>query len=411
MLFGAPECVAVSIASDGALYGVRCVIRRSRTVLTAAESIPAGSGTLAERLKQLGAKIGLRRDHILVIASADIGGVFFQTEVPEMPRREMQSALSFEAPRHLLTDGVAQDIAFWAVPGEDGAMAAFVWSAAHAGLEAFWDVLREVKWQPDAIISPYFAAAALGYREAGAVRLPDFDAGFYWENGSFHPDDPEKVCNEDLVKLLKSQFQVPESLACKVWEPGFLSCMMLACCMMQPERKIQGVRAFDLVPQGLRPRRLRSQLRITVILLAAVWLLYGGRMVGAVCEYYGQYTKLNSSVKSLKSRTTALQRKLRGKEKELKEKTRILEQNAESHDLMLLLAELSNALPDSILASNVRLNESGIDLTLHTNMEDVDLAGALRRFPAFKVGTLQNRKVSDTLSVITLRLRRNQEKK
>ena len=64
-----------------------------------------------------------------------------------------------------------------------------------------------------------------------------------------------------------------------------------------------------------------------------------------------------------------------------------------------------------ILASNVRLNESGIDLTLHTNMEDVDLAGALRRFPAFKVGTLQNRKVSDTLSVITLRLRRNQEKK
>ncbi|MBO5688638.1 MAG: hypothetical protein J6S73_01820, partial [Lentisphaeria bacterium] len=74
-------------------------------------------------------------------------------------------------------------------------------------------------------------------------------------------------------------------------------------------------------------------------------------------------------------------------------------------------AELSNALPNSILASNVRLNESGIDLTLHTSAEDVDLAGALRRFPAFKVGTLQNRKVSDTLTVITLRLRRNQEKK
>jgi Tfp pilus assembly protein PilN len=187
--------------------------------------------------------------------------------------------------------------------------------------------------------------------------------------------------------------------------------MMLAACMLQPERNVPGVRSFELVPQGLRPRRLRSQLRITVILLAAVGLLYGGRMVGAVCEHYGQYTKLNSSVKSLKSRTTALQRKLRGKEKELKEKTRIIEQNAESHDLMLLLAELSNALPDSILASNVRLNESGIDLTLHTNMEDVDLAGALRRFPAFKVGTLQNRKVSDTLNVITLRLRRNQEKK
>ena len=411
MLFGAPECVAVSIASDGTLYGVRCVMRRARTVLAAAESVPVGSGTLAERLKQLGAKIGLRRDHILVMASADVGGVFFQTEVPEIPKREMLSALSFEAPRHLLTDGVEQDIAFWAVPREEGSMTAFVWSAARAGLESFWDALREVKWQPDAVISPYFAAAALGYREIGAVKLPDYDAGFYWEDGSFHPEDPEKVCNDKLVNLLKSQFQVPESLDFRVWTEGYLSCMMLAGCMLQQERNIIGVRSFDLVPQGLRPRRLRSQLRITVILLAAVGLLYGGRMVGAVCEYYGQYTKLNSSVKSLKSRSTALQRKLRGKEKELKEKTRILEQNAESHDLMLLLAELSNALPDSILASNVRLNESGIDLTLHTNMEDVDLAGALRRFPAFKVGTLQNRKVSDTLTVITLRLRRNQEKK
>ena len=44
MLFGAPECVAVSIASDGTLYGVRCVIRRTRTVLAAAESVPSGNG-------------------------------------------------------------------------------------------------------------------------------------------------------------------------------------------------------------------------------------------------------------------------------------------------------------------------------------------------------------------------------
>ena len=59
----------------------------------------------------------------------------------------------------------------------------------------------------------------------------------------------------------------------------------------------------------------------------------------------------------------------------------------------------------------VSLNETGIDLTLHTNTEDVDLAGSLRHFPAFKVGTLQNRKINDTLTQITLRLRRNQEKK
>ena len=228
---------------------------------------------------------------------------------------------------------------------------------------------------------------------------------------SFHPEEEGKICNKVLTGLLKKEFHIPDELAGKVWTTGFLSCMMLAVCMVRQERNTVGVRCFELVPQGLRPRRLRSHLRITVFLLAAVFLLYGGRALGAVREYYGQYTKLNTSVKSLKSRTTALQRKLRAKEKDNKEKSRILEQNMDNRELLLLLAELSNALPDSILASNVRLNEGGIDLTLHTSAEDVDLAGALRRFPAFKVGTLQNRKVSDTLTVITLRLRRNQEKK
>ena len=412
MLFGAPECAAVSIAADGTLYGVRCVIRRKLVAVTAAESVAAGQGSLPERLKTLAGKIGLRKDCTLVMASADVGGVFFRTGVPELPKRELHDALMFEAPRHQLTDGTAQQIAFWAVPADEaGMLNAWVWSAPSAGLESLWNVLRELRCQPDAVISPYFAVAALGGREAGAIRLPDFDAGFYWENGSFHPEEPGKVYNETLTGLLKKEFQVSGELAEKVWSPGFLSCMMLAFCMVRQERNMPGIRFFDLVPQWLRPRRLRSQLRITVFLLAAVFLFYGGRALGAVREYYGQYTKLNTSVKSLKSRTTALQRKLRAKEKENKEKDRILEQNMDSRELLLLLAELSNALPDSILASNVRLNESGIDLTLHTSAEDVDLAGALRRFPAFKVGTLQNRKVSDTLTVITLRLRRNQEKK
>lgn len=413
MLFGAPECVAVSIGADGSLYGVRCTIYRKKVTVAAAESVPAGTGSPGDRLKTLAGKIGLRRDCTLVLASAAAGGVFFRTEVPEMPKRELHAALMFEAPRHLLTEGAQPEIAFWAVPpaSPEEQMSAWVWAVESGSVAPLWDVLREIRLQPDAVISPYFAVAALGGGEAGAIRLPDMDEDFYWENGSFHPDDPEKKYNETLIGLLRKEFQVPAELAGKVWTTGFLSCMMLACCMVRQERNIHGVRSFDLVPQALRPRRLRSQLRFTVILLTAAALLYGGRMVGAVCDYYGQYTKLNSSVKSLKARTTALQRKLRAKEKESKEKSRILEQNMDSRELLLLLAELSNALPDSILASNVRLNESGIDLTLHTSAEDVDLAGALRRFPAFKVGTLQNRKVSDTLTVITLRLRRNQEKK
>ena len=415
MLFGAPECVAITIGVEGTLRAVRCVCRRKGAVITAAEVLPPSDAPLAERLKQLGSTIGLRRDHTLVIAPADCGGVFFQTDLPEMPKRELASALAFEAPRHQLSaagGGDLPQVVFWAIPAaEEGRMTGWAWTAPVSGLEPLWAALREIRWRPDAVMSPYFAIAPLGGAAAGPVRLPEFDPGFYWENGSFHPDDPAVKCNETLKTLLQQELQSAPSLAAPVWEDGVLACVMLASCMLRQERHQPGVRELVLVPPGLRPRRLRSQLRITVFLLTACALLFGGRMAGSVAEHYRQYTSLNASIRQLKTRTTTVQRKLRAREKEQKEMTRILEQNADSRELLILLAELSASLPSSVLASNVRLNETGIDLTLHTNTEDVDLAGSLRHFPSFKVGTLQNRKINDTLTQITLRLRRNQEKK
>ena len=416
MLFGSPECVTISIGVDGTLRAVRCVIRRKGAVIVAAECLPPSDEPLAARLKALGGAVGLRRDHILAIAPADAGGVFFRTDLPEMPKREIASALAFEAPRHQLSvagNGEPPQVVFWAIPSgeEEGRMTGWAWTVPVGGLEPLWAALREIRWRPDAVLSPYFAVAPLGGAAAGAVRLPEFDPGFYWENGSFHPDKPEVKCNETLKKLLQQELQTSPSLTAPVWDDGFLACVMLAGCMLRSDRQQPGVRELSPVPSGLRPRRLRSHLRITVFLLVACALLYGGRMAGAVGEYYRQYTQLNSSIRQLKARTTATQRKLRAKEKEQKEMSRILEQNADSRELLILLAELSASLPNSVLASNVRLNESGIDLTLHTNVEDVDLAGSLRRFPAFKIGTLQNRKINDTLNQITLRLRRNQEKK
>ena len=53
----------------------------------------------------------------------------------------------------------------------------------------------------------------------------------------------------------------------------------------------------------------------------------------------------------------------------------------------------------------------GIDLTLHTTQENLDIGPALRKVPGFKVATLQSRKVNDTLSMITVKLNRTGEVK
>ncbi len=411
MLFGVQECVAITIAADGSVRGLRCVIRHRNAVVTAAETLPPDRDGLAPQLKKIGALLGVRRDHILVIGSADCRGVFFRTELPEMPKHELENALALEAPRHLLYGGENAPMAFWAKSADNGRFTCWVWTAPAEQFAPLWQILNDLRWRPDAVLSPYFAAAPLGGGNAGSMYIPDFDPDFFWENGSFHPQTEGVPRNIELKKRLGQEISVPEKFGADFWN-RYLACGMLCCCMRHDAQQDAGIRDFDtLLPVELRPRRLRAHLRFTVILLTACALYYGGRMVMAMGRHYVQYSQLSGSIRQLKSRTGALQRKLRSREKMQKEMVRILEQYSSGQELLPLLAQLSESLPASVLASNLKLSDSGIDLTLHTTQENVDLADTLRKFPSFKVGTLQNRKVSDTLNMVTLRLKREPVRK
>ena len=64
----------------------------------------------------------------------------------------------------------------------------------------------------------------------------------------------------------------------------------------------------------------------------------------------------------------------------------------------------SDLLPANVMVSSLRWSETSLDLMLQSEAENLDLPALLRRLPYWKVGQLQQRRMGDTVSMITLKL-------
>jgi hypothetical protein len=108
----------------------------------------------------------------------------------------------------------------------------------------------------------------------------------------------------------------------------------------------------------------------------------------------------------LNRRKTELQATLRRKDKEYKEMVRVNELNIGDHGMLINLARLSEAMPAQALVTNLRWSENAVDLTIQTAQQNLDMVSTLRRVPMFKVNSFQNRQMSDTVMMVTLKLGR-----
>ena len=100
-LFGAIEYLIITIGADSSLHGVRLRGGRQLTVLRAVE-LPPGTGSPAERIKELLGRLERRREQIVLLAAALPGSALFRCRTPLLPARELASALEFEVPQQVL---------------------------------------------------------------------------------------------------------------------------------------------------------------------------------------------------------------------------------------------------------------------------------------------------------------------
>ena len=78
-------------------------------------------------------------------------------------------------------------------------------------------------------------------------------------------------------------------------------------------------------------------------------------------------------------------------------------------DVIEKLAVLTELLPSNAMVSSLRWSESSVDLMIQSEAENLDLPALLRRVPYWKVGQLQQRRMGDTVTMITLKLVPNEE--
>ena len=402
-LFGAMEYLIVTVGCDGTLHGLRLRQHRRRMTVIRAREISPDERSAADRFAALCREMELRRDVILIVGVAFPEAAFFRCRMPEMSPRELASALQLEVPRQVLKLPPEWTLQFLAGPAaEEGLLEVGVQVTPREELSRFFDMLSELRVQVDECIPPFLALPPLP--PGSRVYMPLFEPDFYWADQSFHPIVEGVHCNEEVRGLLKKEFDFVDGFNENNFD-RFLPELLIARLAASADFKHRNS-GLKILPNRLRPRRLRSQLRLAVvllILLAGMWCWNAG---GRVLAFHSEYSAIITRTAGYKSRTTEIQRRLRRRDKEFKEMNRVLEQNFGDREIPVTLAHIAGAIPADVLVSVFRMSDTGVDLTLHTTRENLDIGTALRKIPGFKVTTLQSRRMNDTLSMITVKLNR-----
>lgn len=402
-IFSAVEYAAITIGTDGVMRGARLHSGHKQLTVVRVCCVAVEGRELSERLGDAFKALELKSEHILVISSPLNGGFFFVTKTPALSVRELASALEFDAQQQVLQLPQDFDLQFVSKPAGEGELAVSVYGFPSGALLDWCQALKIRRRRADEFIYPLLALPELPPEEK--TRLPEFDQLFYWSNNSWHPATTETVCNEHLLKLLKEEVVFAPELGDDRSYEEFITVLTLARYASKQEfsKKRAGL---TVLPAELRPQRLRSLISTAVVLALIIAGCLGFNGLKHVVKFRNEYQQLNQQIAVQTRKTEGIRTRTRAKEKEYKEMVRVNELNIGDRELLFNLGRLSEALPPQALVTNMRWNEAGVDLSIQTSQQNLDLAAALRRLTDFRVGTLQNRQMNETIMMISLKLNR-----
>ncbi len=406
-LFSAAEYAVVTLDKAGRFRGVVLQRRHKRLQVLRTAEYNGDGIDLSDALGAILKELDVTKGQILIIGSALDGGFFFRTTASPMSVRELSSALVFDAQEQVLQ--LPQDFRLQFAIGSQTAtgevnIAAYGFPAGT--LQPLCNALAKRRRRVDAFIYPLLALPEK--LENDKILLPELEEDFYWSGSSWHPiAGGQDEYNRELLHFLKSNVEFdpkcgpdPDALY-----RNFITPVMLGYFAENPNFRKQQA-GLAVLPAFLRPQRYRAQMRIAALLGLALLCLGAFAGFRRVAEYRSEYNMLSTQTKGLNRRKAELQDTLRRKEKEYKEMTRVNALNIGDHDMLINLARLSQAMPAQALVTNMRWSENGVDLTIQTAQQNLDMVSTLRRVPMFKVNSFQNRQVSDTVMMVTLKLAR-----
>lgn len=351
----------------------------------------------AQAWKQVFRQIGRGKDCPLYLTGALTGGIFFRFHSIELPQRTRREALELELPQRIPV--VPEACRFQFFTGEadsEGNVPVNVYAVPGASLEHLAAMLTQAGGKADEFLYPLLAV-----REGDPpVDLPRLDPEFGFADGEWRslravPDFGS------WLKLFDAEFQFPAEGGIRAED--FFECLLVARLVSSPSFR-QQEKSLVLLPSALRPRRLRNQLRVCVLLALLLVANYLWAAFGAWNENYRAFSRVAAERDRIKAENTMLNHKIRTQEKEQRELTRSVGLSAGEPEVLAKLAALTSILPSNVMVSSLRWSESSLDLMLQSEADNLDLPALLRRLPYWKIGQLQQRRMGDTVTMITLKL-------
>ncbi len=386
---------------DGILRAARATRRGKKLLLRKTIRREFAPEQFEEAFRTLFAELALGSETVVLIAATIPGDTCFSCRLPNLKGAQLHSAIEFELPRNLPLMPENPQIQFVARPAAEGLLDATVQVFPAENARALLAALDMANCRIDEILHPLLLLPALS--PESPVRLPELPGEFCWKNGAYQfADAPEKDENKELNGLLLDTFDFAgenaQNLLREFVTP--LTAILFASTPGFSHRRA----GLGILPEHFRPRRYRRLGYLAALLTICLIGTFAVRGFGHLHNFRVRYLELKQRAADLEDRTAKIKRQLAAKDKEFKEIKRVLDLDPGDHEILTRLATLSEKLPREAQLTNFRAADGNIDLTLTTSQSNLDAATPLRREAGYKISRLQQRRMGDTMTVITMQV-------
>ena len=388
---------AVLAFDSGSVRGCRFRRRGIRYAVERPAVASIDAADPARAWREVFRQLGRGKECPLFLTGALAGGFFFRFSSIELSPRARREALLMELPQRLPVVPENCRFQFFAEKAApDGGVPVNVYAVPGDALEYLAAMLTQSGGRADEFLYPLLAVRG----GDPPVDLSRIDPDFGFAEGEWRPI----AANPDLTvweEEFKAGFLFPEDGGLRVGE--YFECLLAARLVVSPSFR-QQERALAFLPSQLRPKRLRNQLGVTALLAGLLLVNYLWMAAGAWHDNFERFRRIDSERARLQTENAQLARRARILEKEQRELTRVVNSSAGEADVLAKLAALTSILPSNVMVSSLRWSESSLDLMLQSEAENLDLAALFRRLPYWKVSQLQQRRMGDTVTMVTVKL-------
>ena len=321
----------------------------------------------------------------LFICGSFKGGIFFQTQSVDLPVSEQRGAIELELPHHLISVPKDYKLQFMTCDRDDDKVLVNAYIFPSESVGEVTEALSGCNWKTDGFVYPLMA-----YQDGDPMFYnAEIEPGFCFASGQWRPFAGGGKWDEALTlwkEIFTDIFQLPQDLDFNSVLP------VLQVARLVTRRDYGAKRAGLLVlPDSLRPKRVKRQFQLTVTLVVVlIGLLIWGAF-GSWDSSRTEYKSLREEIQKLSRETVSMQTLSRRQSRINKERAKIVSVKSGEYDVLAFMAAFSSLLPANVSVQNFRLNESGVDIVLACEVENLDLARVLKPMGDWKIAQLQQR--------------------